>query len=195
MHRFCDLGAGAGAFAEVVMDAHPESTGVLVDFSDPMLAAAEHRLASHAGRWTTVKADLATPAWLDALPDRGPFDAVVSGFCIHHLPDDRKHELYDEAFRLLAPGGLFLNWEHVEFGGLVEGMLEEQMMERLLERERGKPEPRSDDEVVRAYLETTDEDILATAEAQCDWLREIGFEQVDAYFKAPELAIFGGVKG
>ncbi len=32
-------------------------------------------------------------------------------------------------------------------------------------------------------------------QTQCDWLREIGFEQVDMYFKIPELAIFGGVKG
>ena len=40
VRRFCDLGAGDGGFAELVMDAFPESTGVLVDFSEPMLAAA-----------------------------------------------------------------------------------------------------------------------------------------------------------
>src|SRR4051794_13925386 len=41
--RFCDLGAGDGGFAELIMDAFPGSTGVLVDFSEPMLAAAESR--------------------------------------------------------------------------------------------------------------------------------------------------------
>jgi hypothetical protein len=34
--------------------------------------------------------------------------------------------------------------------------------------------------------------ILAPVEAQCDWLREIGYEDVDCYFKVLELAVFGG---
>ena len=48
---------------------------------------------------------------------------------------------------------------------------------------------------MREYLDAADEDILADPETQCDWLREIGFEDVDVFFKVPELAIFGGVKG
>ena len=34
--------------------------------------------------------------------------------------------------------------------------------------------------------------ILAPVEHQCDWLRQIGFEDVDCYFKVFELAVFGG---
>jgi hypothetical protein len=34
--------------------------------------------------------------------------------------------------------------------------------------------------------------ILAPMEDQCQWLREIGFEHVDCYFKILELALFGG---
>lgn len=37
--------------------------------------------------------------------------------------------------------------------------------------------------------------ILAPVEEQCRWLREIGFSDVDCYFKIYELAIFGGRKG
>ena len=48
---------------------------------------------------------------------------------------------------------------------------------------------------MREYLEAADDDILADAEAQCDWLREVGFEDVDVFFQMPEMAIFGGVKG
>ena len=36
--------------------------------------------------------------------------------------------------------------------------------------------------------------ILATVEKQCDWLLEIGFQEVDCYMKIFELALFGGVK-
>jgi SAM-dependent methyltransferase len=182
--RFCDLGAGDGGFAELVMDAFPESTGVLVDFSEPMLAAARQRLAGKEGRWEIVRADLSTPQWRDVLPAGDSYDAIVSRLAIHHLPDDRKQELYAEAFTMLTPGGVFLNWEHIETGGLAEGLFDEYFRERMAEAEHD----------VASYDDATDDDILCEPETQCDWLRQIGFDQVDTYFKLPGLAIFGGVR-
>ena len=95
--------------------------------------------------------------------------------------------LYGEAFELLEPGGIFLNWEHVETGGLAEGLFDEFFRERLLEAEREREHPRPPEEVMRSYDDATDDDILRDPETQCDWLREIGFEQVDVYFKLPGL--------
>jgi tRNA (cmo5U34)-methyltransferase len=194
VRRFCDLGAGDGAFSELLMDLFPDSSGVLVDFSEPMLVAAESRLAPRRGRWRIVKADLSERGWLDGLAAGERFDAVVSRLCIHHLPDERKRSLYAEAFELLEPGGLFLNWEHVLTGGLAEGMFEEYFIERLLEAELERENPRPPEVVVGEFNDAADDDILTAPELQCDWLREIGFEQVDVYFKLPELAIFAGVK-
>src|SRR5206468_1683559 len=120
-----DLGAGDGGFADLVMDAFPESTGVLIDFSEPMVAAAERRLEPRAGRWEMVHGDLSSPEWRAGLRAGDRFDAIVSRLAIHHLPDARKRELYGEVFDLLTPGDLFLNWEHVETGGLAEGLFDE----------------------------------------------------------------------
>ena len=195
IERFCDLGSGDGGFSELVLDAFPGSSGVLVDFSAPMREAAERRLADKAGRWELVNGDLSTPAWRAGLPAGARFDAVVSRLAIHHLPDERKRALYAEAFDVLAPGGLFINWEHVETGGLAEGLFDEFFRERLLEAERQKPDPRPPEEVMRSYDDAADDDILSDPETQCGWLREAGFEQVDTYFKLPGLAIFGGTKG
>jgi tRNA (cmo5U34)-methyltransferase len=194
IRRFCDLGAGDGGFAELVMDAHPQSTCVLVDFSQPMLAAAKERLADKPGRWEIVEADLDDPGWLAGLPEGVRYDAVVSRLAIHHLPDQRKRALYQEAFDLLEPGGLLMNWEHVATGGLAEGLFDDYFRERLLAAERERERPRPAEEVMRSYDDAHDDDILCDPETQCRWLREIGFEKVDVYFKLPELAIFGGVK-
>jgi len=35
---------------------------------------------------------------------------------------------------------------------------------------------------------------LASVEAQLAWLREIGFQEVDCFWKWLELAVFGGTK-
>jgi tRNA (cmo5U34)-methyltransferase len=191
--RYLDLGAGGGAFAQLVMDAHTEATGVLVDFSEPMMAAAAGRLAPYAGRWDYVLADLSSAGWVEALPE-GRYDAVVSALCIHHLPDERKRALYAQAHELLEPGGMFLNWEHVAAAGLGEGMLEEWMIDNLIAAEQTRPDPRPDGEVVRDYLDAADDDILADPYLQCDWLREAGFENVEVFFQVPEMAIFGGVR-
>jgi tRNA (cmo5U34)-methyltransferase len=192
--RFCDLGAGDGDLAELVMDAHPASTCVLVDFSAPMLAAAEQRMASRRGRSEIVEADLAEPAWMEALPAGERFDAIVSRLAIHHLPDERKRRLYEEAFELLRPGGLFLNWDHVAVGGLAAGMFDEYFIQLMLDAERERDNPRPPEEVVGSYDDAHDDDILLEPEVQAEWLREIGFEHVEVYFKALELAIFAGVK-
>jgi tRNA (cmo5U34)-methyltransferase len=192
--RFCDLGAGDGGLADLVMEAYPDSTCVLVDFSEPMVAAAKSRLADRKGRWEQVEADLATPAWLDALPRTGRFDAVISRLCIHHLPDTRKRELYQEVFDLLEPGGLFLNWDHVAIGGLAEGMFDDYFIEQMIAAEKQSDHPRSEAELRALYMDSHEEDILLDPETQCDWLHDIGFEQTEVYFKAIELAIFAGVK-
>ena len=192
--RFVDLGAGDGGFAELLLDLYPESSGVLVDFSKPMLTAARERLAAKHGRWKIIEADLAHPGWRDGLPEGERFDAVVSRLAIHHLPDERKQTLYREAYELLRPGGVFLNWEHVETAGLAEGLFDELFRERIVQAEQEHEHPRPPEEVVASYDDATDDDILRDPESQCEWLREIGFEQVDVYFKLPGLAIFGGAR-
>jgi tRNA (cmo5U34)-methyltransferase len=193
--RICDLGAGDGDFVGLVTQVNPDATAVLVDFSEPMLVAAREKRPAKDGRWEIVEADLASLDWLGHLPRRESFDAVISRLSIHHLPDARKRELYGEVLDLLEPGGLFLNWDHVAIGGLADGMFDEYFLEQLLEAERERENPRPPEEIVRIYSDSHDDDILLDPETQCRWLRELGFEQVEIYFKAIEMAIFGGVRG
>lgn len=196
VRRILDLGCGDGFLAAPILDAWPESFAVLADFSEEMLAAARDRFSDRRDRVAIVEADYGDSDWIAALGERKLYDVIVSGFSIHHQPDDRKRSLYGELFDLLAPGGLFLNIEHVSSP---TPWLREQAEERLIDAlfayhsaSGAKRREEVAEELVRR--EDKQANILAPVELQCDWLREIGFQDVDCHLKIFELAVFGGRK-
>ncbi len=191
--RVLDLGAGDALLLATVLEAFPQASGVAVDFSPLMLEQARERLRKFAGRAQTIEADLQRLSWYTGV--KGPFDAVISGFAIHHLVDERKRALYQEVFDLLAPGGLFINSEHVASAtAWGEELFNDAMVQHLHQRRRERGEDVSLDAVRREFLERPDRaaNILARVEEQCQWLRTIGFQDVDCFWKYFELAIFGG---
>jgi len=192
VERFLDLGCGAGAMSELVLDAGGagcRSTGVLVDFSEPMLARLDTQLAGHAGRWQAVRADLGDPDWREELPD-GRYDAIVSGLAIHHLPPERKPALFAELLSLLEGGGMFINMDYVTIAGPLQGLFDERMLANAVraDRERGGSHTHEELEL------EDDDDRPDTVEDQLRWLREAGFTDVEVHFKWAEAAIFGGVR-
>jgi tRNA (cmo5U34)-methyltransferase len=123
---------------------------------------------------------------------RRPVDLVVSGYAIHHLPDERKRSLYEEIYSVLAPGGMFLNLEHVSSPSPELENVWERLFVRRLAADTGKPLSQVEEEF-RTRPDRED-NILQSAELQVNWLREMGFRHADCYFKWLELALFGGIK-
>lgn len=194
--RFLDLGCGDGILGRFLLDRFPTAHGVFADFSDPMLQVAVSHLADR-DRAVVIKADFSSPAWREPVRNHAPFDVVVSGFAIHHQPDPRKQELYTEVFDLLAPGGIFLNLEHVASATEAGTALFDEYFIDHLHRFHQEQEPgRSRHEVAQTFYNRPDkkENILAPVVEQCHWLRRIGFADVDCFFKIFELALFGGRK-
>jgi len=196
VRRILDLGCGDGFLAAPILDAWPESFGVLVDFSDEMLKAARVRFEDLPDRVAIVPADYGSPGWIAELGERDVYDVIVSGYSIHHQPDERKRTLYGELFDLLAPGGMFLNVEHVSSP---PPWLAAHFNEYLIDAPfayHSAAGTKTRDEVAEELVRRKDKEsnILAPVERQCDWLRETGFQDVDCYLKIFELAVFGGRK-
>jgi tRNA (cmo5U34)-methyltransferase len=190
---FLDLGSGDGILLAAVLEAYPQASGVAVDFSPLMLEQCRQRLATFGSRVRIVEADLGSPDWFRQLT--APFPAVISGFAIHHLIHERKRQLYREIYQLLTPDGIFINTEHVSSPSpSIEAMFDDAMTDHLYQRRREKGEEITREQVKRDFLERPDRaaNILAPLEEQCAWLREIGFREVDCFWKYFELAIFGG---
>jgi SAM-dependent methyltransferase len=167
--RILDLGTGDGRLLARLQADRPRMHGVGLDFSELMLAAARERFAGD-DRVELIGHDLSKP-----LPPLGRFDAVVSSFAIHHLEHERKRSLYREVFDLLEPGGVFANFEHVASPS--------DRLHLAFFAAIGVP------------IENADpSDRLLDVETQLGWLRELGFDDVDCYWKWLEMALLLGVK-
>lgn len=169
VRRVLDLGSGDGRLLEMVLAARPHARGVALDFSAAMLQALNARFASRPDV-TTVNHDLDAP-----LPPLGTFDAVVSSFAIHHLVHARKRQLYEEIWTALGPDGVFCNLEHVAPASPYGHA-------RFLEAMELSP---ADEDPSNKLLDI---------HTQLQWLREIGFADVDCYWKWRELALLVGRK-
>jgi tRNA (cmo5U34)-methyltransferase len=207
--RILDLGTGDGRLLALVKQhlarqERPQPEAVALDFSPSMLEAARKRFAedssvtvvSHNMDETLLGLTLmgqglasleSAGAGLTNLGLKnldleslsfnslGTFDAVISSFAIHHLVHERKRALYAEIHDLLNPGGVFCNLEHV-----------------------ASPTPRLHEEFLHGIgytVETEDpSNKLLDVETQLQWLREIGFEDVDCHWKWRELALLAGRK-
>jgi tRNA (cmo5U34)-methyltransferase len=193
--RALDLGCGDGILAGALRHRFPELEITLVDYSEPMLEAAKRRFAGSNPPPNFVRADLAKPGALKKLAGHGPFDTIISGFAIHHLRDARKRELYGEIFTLLTEGGIFINHEHVaSHSPWIENIWDTTMIDRLHHYRSASGETVSREQVAAEYASREDKkaNILAHVELQCAWLSEVGFHDVDCYFKLFEIAVFGG---
>ena len=197
VRSFADLGCGGGALTQALLLQYPEAHATPVDFSQPMLDAAKKQLGAHRPAPRFAIADMATPAWRETIAGCAPFDAVVSGYAIHHLPNERKRALYGEIFDLLVPGGMFVNVEHVASRTTwIEALSDELIIDSLYALHGKQDSGKTREQVADEFVHRPDKaaNILAPVEVQCDWLRAIGYEDVDCYFKVFELAVFGGRK-
>lgn len=197
LNNFLDLGCGDGVLGRAICESYPHSKGVLLDLSETMIKTAQEKCSLYKSNLFYIQEDFGDSTWVNSVKDYAPFDVIVSGFSIHHQPDERKKILYGEIYHLLKSGGIFLNLEHVASrSDLGEKLFDELFVDSLYTYHQNLNSQESREEIDRKYYNRADKkaNILAPVELQCSWLRELGFIHVDCFFKIFEIALFGGVK-
>ena len=176
-------GAAAGAVLE-------SDTAAVIDDS----ALSDDETSVHFVLLDYAKTDWPVHVTTTPLPTR--YDVIVSGFSIHHQPDPVKRRIYADIYDLLAPGGIFLNLEHVASASRWGEVQFEAYFIDALARYHA-PRGKTRGQVAADFYHRPDKDAnrLAPLETQLRWLRELGFQHVDCFFMVFELALFGGVKG
>jgi tRNA (cmo5U34)-methyltransferase len=175
--RVLDLGCGSGLFTALLLTKYPKAKVTLADLSDKMLEVARERFAGHRD-FTYVQSSF------EALDLAGPFDIIISGIAIHHIPGPEKKRLYGKCREWLVPGGTFVNSDQIKGETQATDALNMSVW-----RERIEASGLSREAIDAAYGRMLF-DQPSTVEEQLAWLREVGFAEVDCLFKWFPMAVF-----
>jgi SAM-dependent methyltransferase len=114
--KFLELGTGPGYLAEYLLTRFDSIKYHCVDFSEPMIQIAERRLGGFSPTPRFIRADL-TNDW--AVKVSANYDAIVTTWALHDLGSRQYiHNLYLNAKKVLAPGGLLVNVDFIKPEGV-----------------------------------------------------------------------------
>ncbi len=111
--RVLELGVGPAYFAERLLRQRASLHYEGLDFSQAMLDLAAERLRPFGQRVTLSTGDLVQGDWTRRVQNR--VGAIVSTWALHDLGADAwTAKVYADSYRLLEPGGIFLNGDFVK---------------------------------------------------------------------------------
>ncbi|MGH8878915.1 MAG: class I SAM-dependent methyltransferase [Stackebrandtia sp.] len=136
-----DLGCGPGSLSVRILERFPKATVIAVD-TDPLLLALGKAAYGEKDGLRFVDANLTDPQWTDDLRLPRPADAAVSTTALHWIDRDDLRVMYARLAGVLAPGGVFLNGDHM-FVHEKEGLsrLEERIVDAAKDRVFGDDRP------------------------------------------------------
>ncbi|MCI5166575.1 MAG: class I SAM-dependent methyltransferase [Candidatus Electrothrix sp. GM3_4] len=185
-----DLGCGDGVVIQELLKLYQPAKVHLLDGSDEMLAAAQARL----GKRENIYYSQASFQNLFADdPLQSTFNFIYSSLAIHHLSFEHKKALYQYIYNHLSDGGYFINYDVVLSPS---EQLEEYYLATWTEWIKAHPGIKGREKLLkipREYKENKD-NVPDTLESQLDALNEVGFQDVDCYFKYGIFSMFGGRK-
>ena len=176
-----DVGAGTGLLAGLIRARRPDVRLTLADVSEAMLAQAQQRFAGD----TRVDYQVAD---FVAGELAGSYDGVVSALALHHTPQDKLKAVFAKIHAALKPGGIFINADQA-LGNTPENEAHYEAVWRADVLARGATQAD-----LNMAIERMKADRTAMLENQLTWLREVGFQQVECWFKEYRFAVCSGVK-
>jgi tRNA (cmo5U34)-methyltransferase len=191
-NRVLDLGCGDGILVHELLKIDDSIQATLVDGSEDMLNKAKERLA---GYKNTHFLRSSFQELLNEGIQLHDFDLVVSSLAIHHLTNSEKKSLFGYIFSHLVHGGYFVN---MDVALSPTESLEEWYVELWREQMIGKQailKSESNYEyVIEKYAEKEHHSKLDTLADQLDALKDVGFNDIDCFYKDGMFTIYGGKK-
>lgn len=171
-----DIGAGTGLLTYFIFQKYNQANYTLIDLSEEMLNIAKERFEC-LNSFKYITADYVNYEY------EQDFDAVVSALSIHHLTDEDKQSVYNKAYSILKPGGIFINADQV-LGNSKEA--EDINRKNWIKRIEGSPLSQHEKESAYSRMSL---DKMSTLNSNIDMIKRSGFERVETYYKYYNFAV------
>jgi tRNA (cmo5U34)-methyltransferase len=111
VRRWLDTGCGTGFLVDKALAHFPEASFILADPSKEMLLEARNRL----GSVPSERIEFMEPVRSENLPDHLTTqpDVITAIMCHHYSKPEQRRNAVKACFDLLAPGGIFITFEHI----------------------------------------------------------------------------------
>jgi tRNA (cmo5U34)-methyltransferase len=179
--KILDLGAGTGLLTSYLQKRYPEGYFTLLDLSEEMLEVARSRFNKYSN-FSYIVGDYLKHDFGEE------FDIIISSLSIHHLDHEDKKFLYQKIYHHLIPGGVFINTDQV-LGPYPHNEEEYQQnwMKKITVNSLSKSERKT-------IMDRMKLDNPARLQDNLKWLEEIGYRDVDVYYKYYNFAVLYGRK-
>ena len=112
--RILEVGPGTGAVTiQIINDMRPQDHLVLVERNEQFVSHLTQRLAEIPAAKALGDQISLVHAAVEELPDKEPFDLIVSGLPLNNFEVDSVQQILSKLSRLLAPGGILSFFEYV----------------------------------------------------------------------------------
>jgi tRNA (cmo5U34)-methyltransferase len=188
--KVLDLGCGDGLFIQELSKSFRPAKVTLVDGSAEMLEAAQKRLSGQTGKYY-IQASFQQLLTDD--PVGYNFDFIYSSLAIHHLPFDEKKRLYAYIYEHLSSGGWFINYDVVLS---LSKKLEKWYLSFWREWINKYPSKEKREQLlgIPSQYKGNPDNLPDSLESQLEVLKEIGFCNLDCFYKYGIFSLFGGSK-
>lgn len=175
-----DLGAGTGILTEKIYQKHLKSNITLIDISKQMLDKAQKKFTQN--NFQFIEADYINYNYTQK------YDVIVSSLSIHHLTDDEKKQLYKKVYDILEEDGIFINADQVQGST-------PQTEQKFKDKDKTHLEKQDIPlEEKKTLQERRKLDQPATLDDTIKWYKEIGYKNVDVYYKYYRYYVIAGEK-
>ncbi|WP_413112566.1 class I SAM-dependent methyltransferase [Thaumasiovibrio sp. DFM-14] len=178
-----DLGCGTGTISLKVKEAFPNAKIKCLDLAEKMIEMSKLKLQAFDG----IRYEVGN---FDTFQFQDRYDVVVSSLALHHIVSDNdKIHFYQKIYDALLPSGIFLNAD------VVLASSDTLQSTYLSKWKSFMLQSVSSDEIDNKWLpKYREEDSPAKLMSQIDWLKDLGFVNIDVIWKYYNFAVYGGSK-
>ena len=178
-----DLGCGTGTISKLIKEKYSNATITCLDIAENMLEISKTKLQKFSGIEYTI-ADFNKFCFGDT------YDVVVSSLALHHLVTGQdKIDFYNKIYAALNPGGFFANADVILASS---DSLQKNYIEKWkLFMQNNVPVEEIENKWIPKYKA---EDRPAKLIDQLDWLKDVGFINIDIIWKYYNFAVYCGMR-